>query len=95
MATRRRKPIEHTPEETTVTTVADRHPFRHSLDTGDRGVLVMWAQSQLTESGHYTGDLDGRYDREVSLAVRQYQSDNDLRITGVIDRRTWECLSQS
>jgi Putative peptidoglycan-binding domain-containing protein len=77
------------------TPVADRYPFRHPLDTGDRGVLVMWAQSRLTESGQYTGPLDGRYDREVTLAVRQFQSANSLKITGIIDRRTWECLSQS
>ena len=93
MATRK-KAATHTidPEPTPV---ADRYPFRHSLDTGDRGVLVMWAQSQLAESGHYEGPLDGRYDREVSLAVRRYQSDQSLRVTGVIDRRTWECLSRS
>lgn len=96
MATRRRNPVQRTePEETTITTVAERFPFRHSLDTGDRGALVLWAQSRLTESGHYTGPLDGRYDREMSLSVRRYQSDNSLRITGVIDRKTWECLSAS
>ncbi|HEY7823855.1 MAG TPA: peptidoglycan-binding domain-containing protein [Acidimicrobiia bacterium] len=76
-------------------TLLDRYPFRHSLDTGDRGVLVMWAQSRLTESEHYGGPLDGRYDREVTLAVRQYQSDKGLKVTGIIDRRTWECLSGS
>jgi peptidoglycan hydrolase-like protein with peptidoglycan-binding domain len=88
-----RKPIEVRSEATE--TLLDRYPFRHSLDTGDRGVLVMWAQSRLAESGHYGGELDGRYDREVSLAVRQYQADEGIRITGVIDRRTWECLSGS
>jgi len=87
-----RKPIEV--REETTPTLSDRYPFRHSLDTGDRGVLVIWAQSRLAETGHYGGPLDGRYDREVTLSVRRYQSDNGLRITGVIDRRTWECLSQ-
>jgi peptidoglycan hydrolase-like protein with peptidoglycan-binding domain len=85
--------MQHTTDETPKeTTVSDHYPFRHSLDTGDRGVLVMWAQSKLMKHGHYNGDLDGRYDREVTLAVRQFQAEHDLKITGVIDRKTWEAL---
>ena len=52
----------------------------------------MWAQSRLMSNGHYEGDLDGRYDREVSLAVRKFQESQGLKITGVVDRRTWESL---
>lgn len=95
MATRRRKAIEITESTDSSVTVAERFPFRHSLDTGDRGVLVMWAQSRLMVTGHYEGALDGRFDREVTLAVRRFQSENNLMITGVIDRRTWDCLSRS
>jgi peptidoglycan hydrolase-like protein with peptidoglycan-binding domain len=73
-------------------TVSDHYPFRHSLDTGDRGVLVMWAQSKLMKHGHYEGPLDGRYDREVTLAVRKFQDEAGLKITGVIDRKTWDAL---
>lgn len=91
MATRPRKPINHTASENKAT-VSDRYPFRHPLDTGDRGVLVMWAQSKLMKHGHYDGPLDGRYDREVTLAVRKFQSERGLFITGVIDRRTWDSL---
>lgn len=92
MATRARNPITHTTETVAETTVSDHYPFRHSLDTGDRGVLVMWAQSKLMKHGHYDGALDGRYDREVTIAVRQFQAANDLKITGVIDRKTWDAL---
>lgn len=92
MATRRRKPIERTEPEKEPATVSERYPFRHSLDSGDRGVLVMWAQSKLMKNGHYEGPLDGRYDREVSLAVRRFQDEKGLKVTGVIDRRTWESL---
>lgn len=72
--------------------IADRFPFRHSLDTGDRGPLVLWAQSKLTEREHYQGPLDGRYDLEVSKAVRAFQAANGLRVTGVVDRKTWNAL---
>jgi len=93
MATRQRKPLEkktETPEKKD--SVGDRYPFRHPLDTGDRGVLVMWAQSKLMKHGFYEGDLDGRFDREVTLAVRKFQESQGLKITGVVDRRTWESL---
>lgn len=92
MATRQRKSIEHTEPATEPETVSSRYPFRHPLDTGDRGVLVMWAQSKLMKHGHYDGPLDGRYDREVTMAVRQFQGKNNLMVTGIIDRRTWEAL---
>jgi peptidoglycan hydrolase-like protein with peptidoglycan-binding domain len=53
----------------------------------------MWAQSRLMAYGYYEGDLDGRYDREVTLAVRKYQAENGLTITGIIDRKTWTSLA--
>ena len=67
-------------------------PYRHSLDTGERGTLVLWAQSRLAEHGHYTGPLDGRYDLAVAKAVRAFQGERGLYVTGVIDRRTWNAL---
>lgn len=67
-------------------------PYRHSLDTGDRGVLVLWIQGRLKERGHYDGPLDGRYDLEVTKAVRMFQGEQGLNVTGVIDRRTWNAL---
>lgn len=93
MATRARNRMTHTTDETPKeATVSDHYPFRHPLDTGDRGVLVMWAQSKLMKHGHYDGQLDGRYDREMTLAVRNFQAANGLKITGVIDRKTWDAL---
>lgn len=90
MSGTKRRPLEVKDDSTN--TLADRYPFRHSLDTGDRGFLVMWAQSRLTEAGVYDGPLDGRYDRALSLAVRRFQDSTGLFVTGVIDRKTWEAL---
>jgi len=86
----KRKKMERIEEGTS--DIADRFPFRHPLDTGDRGALVLWAQSKLAERGHYRGPLDGRYDLEVSKAVRVFQDSQDLLVTGVIDRKTWNAL---
>lgn len=85
-----RKLMEHRTEGSD--TLSDRYPFRHSLDTGDRGILVMWAQSKLMRHGHYDGPLDGRYDREVTLAVRAFQDETGLKVTGIVDRKTWDAL---
>ena len=92
MATRRKRQSIELKEEQQAPVIADRYPFRHSLDTGDRGVLVLFAQSRLADHGAYAGALDGRFDREVTLAVRNFQSEKGLKITGVIDRRTWDAL---
>lgn len=81
-----------TESESTTHTIGHMFPFRHTLDVGNSGILVAWAQSKLHERGHYTGPIDGRYDREVTLAVRQFQAANNLMVTGVIDRKTWDAL---
>ncbi len=81
-----------TSTETQPNTVAAMFPFKHPLDVGNSGILVAWAQAKLTDNGHYDGPIDGRYDREVTLAVRQFQHVKGLKITGVIDRKTWNVL---
>ena len=90
MAGQKRKTMNHTSE-----TPGDEQaglPYRHSLDTGDRGPLVLWAQSRLAEHGYYAGPLDGRYDLAVNKAVRLLQNAEGLNVTGVIDRKTWAVL---
>jgi peptidoglycan hydrolase-like protein with peptidoglycan-binding domain len=95
MAIRTRRRKINTATESKTDQVADRYPFRHPLDTGDRGALVLWAQSKLTEHGHYSGPLDGRYNRDVVLSVRKFQESQHLAITGIIDRKTWNALQPS
>lgn len=92
MATRAKRNLLESTTTGEADSIADRYPFRHPLDTGDRGALVLWAQSKLAEHGCYKGELDGRFDREVALAAREFQSRNNLTITGIIDRRTWDAL---
>ena len=90
MAGQKRKTMSHTSE--TPTDDQTGLPYRHSLDTGDRGSLVLWAQSRLAEHGYYDGPLDGRYDLPVNKAVRRLQNAEGLNVTGVIDRKTWAVL---
>lgn len=90
MAGQKRKTMSHTSE--TPGSQKSGLPYRHSLDTGDRGALVLWAQSRLAEHGYYDGPLDGRYDLAVNKAVRRLQDAEGLAVTGVIDRKTWAVL---
>ncbi|MBZ3901812.1 peptidoglycan-binding domain-containing protein [Streptomyces griseiscabiei] len=43
------------------------------LSLGDQGAEVTELQLRLAQTGVYTGDADGDYDREVQSAVRGYQ----------------------
>ena len=90
MASAKRKTMTHTSE--TPRADADGPPYRHALDTGDIGSLVLWAQSRLASKGYYDGALDGRYHAAVGRAVRQLQDAEGLAVTGVIDRKTWTVL---
>ena len=70
----------------------EEYPYRRSLDRDDRGLEVMWVQSKLMKAGCYEGELDGRFDYEMTKAVRQFQSNAGLMITGVVDRKTWAAI---
>lgn len=88
MASGARKRMSHTSESK----MTGPLEYRHSLDNGDRGALVLWAQSRLTEHGVYEGPLDGRFRLDTGKAVRAFQDRHGLKVTGVIDRRTWDLL---
>lgn len=62
------------------------------LRTGDRGAEVKEAQQKLTDLGYDLGLVDGIYGRKTRDAVRRFQSDYDLPVSGVIDERTWRSL---
>ena len=85
-----RKRMMHTTETEGASSTMPR--YRHPLDTGDRGALVLWAQSRLAEQGLYAGPLDGRYRLDTVKAVRLLQDRSGLPVTGIIDRRTWDAL---
>lgn len=83
-----KKPRTYTSE----TKQTEKYPFRHPLDTGDKGLPVMWVQSKLMKHGFYEGDITGRYLRDTALAVRAFQDSNGLAVTGIVDRKTWNLL---
>jgi peptidoglycan hydrolase-like protein with peptidoglycan-binding domain len=53
---------------------------------------VKEAQRQLKAEGLYNGVIDGRIGRETRAAVRQFQQQNGLKTTAVLDQDTLQHL---
>jgi peptidoglycan hydrolase-like protein with peptidoglycan-binding domain len=60
-------------------------PSASVYDSLGREQTVHLVQRALTEDGYYVGDHRGNFCFETRVAVRRYQRDNGLPITGKID----------
>jgi peptidoglycan hydrolase-like protein with peptidoglycan-binding domain len=60
-------------------------PSDATYDSLGRVPTVRLVQRALAEDGYYVGDRRGNFCYETRVAVRRYQRDNGLRITGKID----------
>jgi peptidoglycan hydrolase-like protein with peptidoglycan-binding domain len=49
-------------------------------------------QQRLREAGDYHGPIDGKMGTETAAALRRYQSEHDLLMTGLADEPTREKL---
>lgn len=49
-------------------------------------------QQQLTQTGHYTGAIDGVYGPQTVQAVESLQAAHDLPVTGTMDKATSDAL---
>lgn len=61
-----------------------RSSFRPSKDQ------IEIAQTKLKTAGLYIGDADGKYNKELRAAIRNYQSANGLKRKGSLNRATLE-----
>jgi hypothetical protein len=66
-------------------------PRHTTVEAGESGDLVVWAQQLLEGHGHAV-EIDGTYDAGMSTAVRAFQVDRGLVPSGEIDDRTWTRL---
>lgn len=57
-------------------------------EESDTSTEVKTAEEMLTELGYNPGDVDGFYDQETKLAVVQFQRDQKLKGTGVLEGET-------
>ena len=58
---------------------------------GARSDYVVWAKDHLRALA-YTVTRDTRFDTTTVRAVRAFQLDNGLAVTGVLDDATWAAL---
>jgi peptidoglycan hydrolase-like protein with peptidoglycan-binding domain len=50
--------------------------------------FVMQMQADLTALGYYTGEVDGYYGPDTEAAVKAFQKDHGLKVTGKFDEAT-------
>lgn len=65
------------------------------LRIGDRGPLVRILQTQLERAGFDVGAIDGIFGPRTDAAVRAFQLQKNLPVTGVVDVATWTALGVS
>ena len=75
-------------EDNTVITV----PYKKKLAFGDSGSQVKLLQERLTELGYYAGPISGSYQGHTRNAVRDFQKQNDMQVTGKVDKNTWNAI---
>ena len=68
------------------------YPSDSTYDSLGRVPTVRLVQRALAEDGYYVGDTRGNYCYETRVAVRRYQRDKGLRITGKIDSSLLQSL---
>ena len=64
------------------------------IGPGDRGDDVTRIQNSLKSRGYKVGMVDGDYGPATTAAVRQFQSDMQVKVTGVVDKNTLRLLEK-
>ncbi len=62
---------------------------------GEQSDIVLSAQKRLKELGYLTTTPDGKYGNDTLLAVKQFQSRNDLVVDGYLGPSTREVLNRA
>ena len=63
-----------------------------TLSKDARGRDVLLLQQQLQRIGYEISDLDGEFGNETERAVKEFQRDQELSVTGVVNNATWRAL---
>lgn len=65
------------------------------LQQGSEGNSVVRAQNLLYNLGYYRGSIDGIYGPQTAAAVRRFQQDQQLTVTGMLDSQDIATLEQT
>lgn len=67
-------------------------PFKQTLKRGSNNVDVGIMQYKLKMLGYDVGNADMIYGGKTELSVRKFQSNNNLKVNGVVEETTWNKL---
>ncbi len=67
------------------------NPSLGTLQNGDQGDLVVWAQEHLYSAG-YRVQVDGSFGPKTQAAVEGFEQAHGLPVDGLIDTPTWQAL---
>jgi peptidoglycan hydrolase-like protein with peptidoglycan-binding domain len=68
-------------------------PTMPTIRQGSKGEAVAIAQALLKEAGIYKGAVDSHFGPQTEMAVRLFQTNQNLASDGVIGNKTWAALS--
>ena len=63
------------------------------LRSGSHGHDVVLLQQKLSEIGYLRGSADGIFGSGTERAVAEFQRDQKIRITGIVNAATWRALN--
>jgi cell wall-associated NlpC family hydrolase len=66
-----------------------------TLQEGSHGHDVLLLQKKLQAVGYKITSVDGVYGSETERAVAEFQRDNKIRITGIVNNATWRALQKA
>ena len=64
------------------------------LAKGDKGSKVKTLQMRLETMGFNPGPIDGVFGKKTTGAVKAFQKYQGIKVSGIVDRKTWEAFSQ-
>ncbi len=65
------------------------------LKRGDKSIYVKKVQHLLAVKGYYFDTVDGTFGRNTEAAVCDFQRDQKLNVSGIVDRKTLEKLQST
>ncbi|WP_053365931.1 L,D-transpeptidase family protein [Bacillus sp. FJAT-27245] len=74
--------------------IAAALPSSVTLKKGSKGEHVKTLQIGLTQMGYSTNGIDGVFGPGTEAAVKKFQKDNKLKVTGTTDSATWKALGK-
>ena len=66
-----------------------------TLSVNSKGADVTILQEKLQNLGYNITMIDGEFGNETKAAVEQFQSDNNITVTGVVNNATWRALQKA